>query len=85
MCIRDRAGTRVGAGAALAVSVFNDSATADVLRSLDAGGDVLVNADSVSRLDENVKASTTGALPAETGAGGSTPSSTCLLYTSRCV
>ena len=75
----EAAGARVGAGAALAVSVFNDSATADVLRSLDAGGDVLVNADSVSRLEENVKASTNGALPATTttgGGSGSEPSST---------
>ena len=75
----EAAGARVGAGAALAVSVFNDSATADVQRDLDAGGDVLVNADSVSRLEENVKASTNGALPAATTTGGgssSEPSST---------
>ena len=61
------------------MSVFNDSATADVLRTLDADGDVLVNADSVSRLEENVKASTNGAPPATTTTGGgssSEPSST---------
>ncbi len=70
------AGTRVGAGAALAVSVFNDSATADVLRGVDAGGDVRVGADSVSRLDENVKASTSGALPANPTGSASTGTST---------
>ena len=74
----EAAGARVGAGAALAVSVFNDSATADVLRDLDADGDVLVNADSISRLNENIKASTSGARPATSTTGGSSsePTST---------
>ena len=69
------AGAKVGMGAAVGVAVVNDSAEAYLKRKVKAAGNLVVAADSVSRMTETIKASVMGTPPSPS-AGTSSGSTT---------